>query len=223
MKAAVRSTATYESAISSRAELFAILAVAVLGLSGCPKDNVLRELPPAVDRQVTDKGDEMLRKALLANSAMPFAVIARFTSPVFPNQSELLADAGIPPVETAGNSALLVATASELSALIASPAVTRIRYLGTQDSLARLHPEFEMTCLRSFEEGTQSKTVDLTIRFGSPPGEKEAAAVAAARYSVVTPAGTNWVVRGALADFPLLLRIHEIIYFETASKTRGMH
>jgi hypothetical protein len=196
-----------------------LLAFAV---SGCPGDATLLKLPPPLERLLADRGDPMLKNALLANSPLPFAVIVRFRTPVFPDQAEMLSDAGIPPVETVGKTALIVATAREISSLIESPAVEKIRYLGSQSSLARLHPTLEIGLIRIFEEGREKDPVDLLIRFRSPPDAREERLLTAARFAIVTRAGTTWSVRGTARDLPALLTIEEIIYFEAASKTRVM-
>ncbi|HEY3490908.1 MAG TPA: hypothetical protein VGK27_12420 [Candidatus Deferrimicrobiaceae bacterium] len=199
-----------------------MLLLLAFSVSGCPGDATLLKLPPSLERQLTDRGDPILKNALLANSPLPFAVIVRFRTPVFPEQAEMLSDAGIPPVETVGKTALIVATAREISSLIESPAVEKIRYLGSQASLARLHPTLEIGLIRIFEEGREKDPIDLLIRFRSPPDAREERLLTAARFAIVTRAGIIWTVRGATLDLPALLTIDEIIYYEAASKTRVM-
>lgn len=166
-------------------------------------------------------GDDGLRKALLVNSPLPFAVVARFDSPIFPNQSEILSDAGIPPVETTGNTALLVATAGEITGLLELPSLAAIRYLGSQASLARLHPELEIAMLRTFDKRTEAEPVDLLVRFRSPPEKREEEAVTAAGYEIETKSGPTWALKGPMARLPGLLAIDEIIYLQGASKAKA--
>lgn len=213
-----------ESATCSRgrrraAATLPILFVLLL-VSGCPKNRVARTLPDPVERKVAAIGDDGLRRALLAGSPLPFAVLTRFDSPIFPGQAELLADAGIPPVESTGNSALLVATAREITGLLESPSLLSIRFLGTQASLSRIHPELEIELLRAFDRRDDQETVDLLLRFRSPPEKVEHDAVLAAGFDVVTQAGPTWSVKGPFVSIPALLSIDEIIYIQTASKVR---
>lgn len=209
--------------LRGRREAAAALPILLLLLlvSGCPKSRAATALPDPVERKVAAKGDDGLRKALLAGSPLPFAVLARFDAPIFPGQAELLADAGIPPVESTGNSALLVATAREVTSLLDSPSLLSIRFLGSQASLARLHPELEIGMLRAFDRRTDSETVDLLLRFRSPPGKIEHDAVVAAGFDIATQSGPTWAVEGPFVRIPALLSISEIIYIQTASKARA--
>ena len=217
---------SYGSVISFRVRrgsaFIAILTLSLCLLSGCPKGPALLSLPPAVDRQVTQKGDLLLRNALLQNSPFPFAIVARFKAPVFPYQTELLADAGIPPVETVGSTALLVATAGEITALFEAPSLLGIRYLGNQASLVRLHPAVEIEILRAFETRTESAPINFLIRFDSPPEERETRSVVAAGFVIETRNGPTWTVKGTIENLPALLTLDEIIYIEIASKARKM-
>lgn len=190
----------------------------LLLVSGCPKNRAATSLPDPVERKVATKGEDGLRKALLAGSPLPFAVLARFDSPIFPGQAELLADAGIPPVESTGNSALLVASAREITSLLESPSLLSIRFLGSQASLARLHPELEIGMLRAFDERTESEPAELLLRFRSTPEKIEHDAVVAAGFDVVMRAGPTWSVKGPFVRIPALLSIGEIIYIQAASK-----
>jgi hypothetical protein len=194
------------------------MLLVLLLVSGCPKNRKATSLPESVERKVASKGDDRLRKALLFDSPLPFAVMARFDSPIFPGQAELLADAGVPPSESTGNSALLVATAKEITALLDSPSLRSIRFLGSQASLARLHPELEIGMLRAFDRLTDQEVVELLVRFRSQPEKTDRDAVAAAGFEIVTQGGPTWSVKGPMARIPALLSIDEIIYIQSASK-----
>ncbi|HEY5995378.1 MAG TPA: hypothetical protein VIU29_00070 [Candidatus Deferrimicrobiaceae bacterium] len=198
----------------------ALSLLLLLLFSGCPKNPGLESLPAPVEKKVAKIGDDGLRKALLINSPLPFAVVARFDSPIFPNQSEILSDAGIPPVETTGNTALLVATAVEITSMLELPSLAAIRYLGSQASLARLHPELEIGMLRTFDRRTEAEPVDLLARFRSPPEKREEDAVTAAGFGIEARSGPTWTLRGPMERIPRLLEIDEIIYLQAASKTR---
>ncbi len=193
------------------------LILILLHLTGCMYGPELKSLPAPLELNLAKRGDPMLRKSLMANSPMPFAVIARFNSPIFPYQSELLADAGIPPVESTGSTTLLVATAREISGLFDSPSLLSIRFLGTQSSLARLHPQLEIELLRRFDEKKESLPIRLLVRFRFPPEKAESEAIAAAGFMIETRNGSSWEIRGALDRLPALLAIDEIIYLEIAS------
>lgn len=212
-------SATFSRGRRGAGATLAIFFVLLL-VSGCPKNRAATALPDPVERRVATKGDDGLRRALLAGSPLPFAVLARFDSPIFPGQAELLADAGIPPAESTGNSALLVANAKEITALLESPSLLSIRFLGSQASLSRIHPELEIEMLRAFDRREEQETVDLLLRFRSPPEKIEHDAVTAAGFDVMTQAGPTWSVKGTFERLPALLSIDEIIYIQSASKVR---
>jgi hypothetical protein len=196
------------------------LLLAGASTTGCPREPGRVVLSAQVEKSLVAKGDPLLKEALIRNSPLPFAVIARFDSPVFPEQSEFLADAGIPPVESTGSTALLVATAKEVTALFEARSLLSLRYLGSQASLSRLHPELEIALLRTFENRTETAPAGLLVRFRSPPDKREADAITAAGFLIETRSGIVWSIRGAMDRLPALLAIDEIIYVEAASKVR---
>lgn len=200
-----------------RLAAFSLPLALVLLLPGCLRQPAKLSLSAPLERHVAERGDPRLREALRSGSPLPFAVLARFDAPVFPHQAELLADAGIPPVESAGRSAILVASAKEVPGLFEQPAVKEIRYLCGQAALTRLHPAFEMEILRRFDSGDFAASLPVDLRFRSPPGERESQAVTDAGFRIRSQASDVWTVDGNLDSLPSLLAIEEIIYFETAS------
>jgi hypothetical protein len=206
-------------ASSARALALSLPLLAIL-LPGCPKDPAAVALPEAVERRVAAVGDEALRRALLEDSPLPFAVIARFDAPVFPDRAEMLSDAGLPPSEASGSTAVLVATSAEIRALLDEKSLLAIRYLGKQASLARLHPELEIALLRAYDRKAESEPVSLSVRFRSPPEKREDDALSAAGFSISTRGGQAWTIRGPWDRLPVLLGIDEILYVEAASKSR---
>ncbi len=213
------------SVICSRDRRFCVFSLSLILsaalFSGCPKDSALVSLPAPLERHLVERGDPLLRKALLLDSPMPFAVIARFKSPIFPYQSELLADAGIPPVESTGNTALLLTTAKEITGLFDTPSLLAIYFLGSQASLARIHPELEIELVRKFDQRKESDLIRLLVRFRSAPEKRESDAIAAAGFRIESQTGSYWEIQGPIDHFHGLLTLDEITYLEDASKPRG--
>jgi hypothetical protein len=201
--------------------ILALLLLSAL-LTGCPKDPGSTVLPPAEDRLLREKGDDLLRKAVQTGEPLPFAVVARFRQSVFPGMAVALEQLGLETSESVGRTALIVASGKEVLALLKSPETVSIRFLCGQAVLARLHPALEMGILNRVDREEDDTPLSLFVRFESEPGREEELAVAGSGYSADTKAGTVWTVHGAFRDLPRLLAIESIIYFEAASNARKM-
>jgi hypothetical protein len=200
----------------------AVALCAAIVLPACREVRKTPELPADVRALLDQKADDTIGVIMREGLPVLFAGLVVFRSDVFLRHSELLDRMEISVLNCFDNAAILLLRGPDIPALLREPPVRKIYYLGRQGTLVRLEPAFEMEMLRRFSAGREEEPMAFFIRFREVPREKDAQAVEAAGFDILTRTGTVWVVSGPLTSLPRLLEHEEIVYYEKPSKVKKL-
>lgn len=199
-----------------------LLAAAAFLLPACREDRAGLGLTPRDEALLLEKSDERVGRLVRERDGVPFAGLVVFRSDVFLSQSAMLESRDLPVLDTFGNAAVILLRAREIPALLSEGSVAKVRYLCRQGPLARLHPAFLMEVLSRFGRGREDEPMSLFVRFREPVTDDDAKALGSAGFAVGSIAGHVATVSGPPSSLARLLDNERIIYYEGASKTRGM-
>ena len=205
-----------------RRALLLVLAAAALLLPACREDRARAGPTPREEALLKEKADERIERLVREGDDVPFAGLVVFRSDVFLSQSAMLESRDLAVLDTFGKAAVIRLSARDIPAIVAEPSVRKVRYLCRQGPLARLHPAFLMELLLRFSEDRENEPISLLVRFRGPAGADEAKTLQAAGFAVTSIAGAVATLSGPPSSLHRLLDDARIIYYEGASKTRGM-